>query len=105
VVWAAFHIREAIAGMVEPRLEVLVKDGPYRFVRHPVYLGTALALAGVTVVLRSWPALLCVALLFLPTELHRAKLEEQALAKKFGPEWETYARKTNFFLPMFGPSR
>jgi protein-S-isoprenylcysteine O-methyltransferase Ste14 len=105
VAWAAFYIKEAMAGVVEPRLEVLVKDGPYRFVRHPVYVGTAIALAGVTVVLRSWLGLLSVALLFLPTELHRAKLEEQALARKFGTEWEAYARQTNFFLPTFGPPR
>lgn len=105
VVWAALHIKEAMAGMVEPRLEVLVRNGPYRFVRHPVYLGTAIALAGVTIVLRSWLGILGVFLLFLPTELHRAKLEEQALARKFGAEWESYARQTNFFLPAFSRGR
>jgi len=94
-----------MAGIVEPRLEVLVKDGPYRFVRHPVYLGNGIALVGVTILLRSWLGLLAVFLLFLPTELHRAKLEEQALAKKYGAEWESYAKRTSFFLPAFGPSR
>ena len=49
VVWATMHIKEAILGEVEPRLDVLVKDGPYRFVRHPVYLGMTIALLGVTV--------------------------------------------------------
>jgi len=100
VVWAGFHIKGAIGGMVSPRLDYLVKDGPYRFIRHPVYLGTTIALVGVTVSLRSWPGLLCVFFLFLPTEIHRAKLEEKALARKFGEQWDNYIRKTGFFMPF-----
>ena len=47
VVWAATRIKGAFLGEVTPVLDVLVQDGPYRFVRHPVYLGMTIALAGV----------------------------------------------------------
>lgn len=54
VVWAAFHIRGAIRGMVKPRISELIITGPYRFIRHPMYVGTTIALVGVTLSLLSW---------------------------------------------------
>jgi protein-S-isoprenylcysteine O-methyltransferase Ste14 len=99
IVWAAIHIKEAFLGEVEPRLDILVQDGPYRFVCHPVYLGMTIALVGATVTLRSWPGMIGVFLLFLPSEIYRARLEEKALARKFGSEWENYAAQTGFILP------
>ncbi len=100
VVWAARHIREAIAGEVKPVLDILVKEGPYRIVRHPVYFGLSVAFIGTTIFMRSLPGLICVFLLFLPSAVYRAKLEEKALAEEFGYEWEAYIRKTGFFLPQ-----
>jgi protein-S-isoprenylcysteine O-methyltransferase Ste14 len=98
--WAAFYIKEAISGEVEPRLELLVKEGPYRFVRHPVYLGMTIAFIGVAFAFRSVPGLIGVFVLLLPTEIYRAKLEEKALAQKFGAEWEKYSKQTGFILPI-----
>jgi protein-S-isoprenylcysteine O-methyltransferase Ste14 len=99
VIWSAMHIKEAFFGEVEPRLDVLVKSGPYRFVRHPVYLGMTIALAGLPIASRSWPGLIGVFLLFLPSEMYRAKFEEKALARRFGGEWEDYVAQTGFMLP------
>lgn len=102
VIWAAAYVKEAFLGEVEPELNVIVKNGPYRFVRHPVYLGMTIAILGVPIALRSWPGLIAALLLFLPTEIYRAKLEEKALLRKFGKEWEKYAAQTGFFLPFIG---
>ena len=102
VVWAAAHIKGAFMGEVEPRLDVLVQDGPYRHIRHPVYLGMTIALAGIPVALRSWLGLIGVLVLFLPSEIYRARLEEKALWRQFGSEWEKYAARTGFILPLIG---
>jgi len=59
-------------------------------------------LLGAVITMRSWPGLICVLVLFLPTEIYRAKLEEKALTHKFGSEWENYAARTGFFLPFIG---
>lgn len=80
-------------------MDVLIKTGPYRFVRHPVYLGMTIALTGIPVAMRSCYGLIGVFLLFLPSEIYRAKLEEKALKGKFGSEWEAYAARTGFMLP------
>lgn len=100
VIWAAFFLQATAFGEVKPRLNTLVKDGPYRFVRHPMYLGMTIALIGATIALRSWSGFLGVFLLFLPSEVYRAHLEEKELARKFGAEWENYAKQTNFILPF-----
>jgi len=100
--WATFYIKGAVFGMVEETRGILVKNGPYRLVRHPVYLALTVAILGIPVSLGSWPGLVAVFLLFLPTEIYRAKLEDKALALKFGKEWEEYAGKTRFMLPFLG---
>jgi protein-S-isoprenylcysteine O-methyltransferase Ste14 len=102
VLWAAFHLKSAFLGEVEPRRDELVTGGPYRFVRHPVYLGMTIALAGVPVSLTSAPGLAAVLALFLPSELYRARLEERALERRFGEVWRRYASRTGFLLPRFG---
>ena len=105
VVWAAVHIKGAFLGEVEPRLDVLVQNGPYRFVRHPVYLGMTIAITGIPVILRSWPGLIGVIVLFLPSAIYRAKLEEEALSRTFRDEWVNYAARTGFILPFIGKGR
>jgi protein-S-isoprenylcysteine O-methyltransferase Ste14 len=105
VVWAGVHLKSGMCGMIEPKLDELVKDGPYRFVRHPVYLGTAISLIGVAITLRSLLGIVVALLLFIPTEVYRAKLEDKALARKFGSQWEEYASRTGFILPFIGRYR
>ncbi|UCC49143.1 MAG: isoprenylcysteine carboxylmethyltransferase family protein [Gemmatimonadota bacterium] len=100
IAWSVLHIREAFLGEVEPRTDRLAQGGPYRFARHPVYLGMTIALVAVGVSMRSWLAVLAVFLLFLPGVVYRARLEEKALAEKYGREWEDYAERTPFLLPF-----
>lgn len=100
VVWSAFHLEEAFLGEVEPKREDIVRSGPYRFVRHPVYLGMTIALAGAAISLRSWLGLLAVFGIFLPSVIYRANLEENSLWRKHGSEWESYANETGFLFPL-----
>jgi protein-S-isoprenylcysteine O-methyltransferase Ste14 len=99
VFWATAVGRDAVLGEIEPNTEKLVQAGPFGLVRHPMYLGFSAALLGVTLSARSWPGLICVFLLFLPSAIYRAKMEERALARKFGEGWKHYASKVGFMLP------
>lgn len=101
VLLAATHIKSAMLGEVQPRLHILVKDGPYKFVRHPVYLGMTIAFFGAAFIMRNWLGIIGVFTLFLPSEIYRARLEEKALEKKFGDEWREYKNRIRFFLPTF----
>lgn len=100
-IWAAIYLKKAISGFISPRLDYIVKDGPFKFSRHPVYFGMIVAMFGLAISLRSWLEMLAVLFLFLPSEIHRAKLEEKELSNKFGKVWIDYVNKTNFFFPKF----
>lgn len=78
--WAAGHLRKEL---------LLTASGPYAFVRHPLYAGTAIILAGFAVASgRVWLALLLAAyfvLLFVPVmrreERERGKLKPESYAE------------------------
>ena len=93
------HLKRAFLGDVEPVTDRLVTTGPYRWVRHPLYLSMFLATFGLAVAFRSLWGLVIILFVFMPAGLWRARLEERALARKFGQEWEDYAAGTYFILP------
>ncbi|MDQ7793191.1 MAG: isoprenylcysteine carboxylmethyltransferase family protein [bacterium] len=98
--WAVATMRWGILGGIYPVAPGLVREGPYRLVRHPLYLGLILALAGMAISLRSGSGLLGVLGLFVPSAVYRARLEERDLAAVFGRDWEDHAARTGFILPQ-----
>jgi protein-S-isoprenylcysteine O-methyltransferase Ste14 len=82
---------------VLPEARGLVMRGPYRFVRHPVYLGEIGAVAGLTL---SSSAAWSFAVLgaFVAAQLVRMHMEEDALTAAF-PEYRRYATQTGRLLP------
>ena len=80
-----------------PEARRLVTNGPYRVIRHPLYLGEAVALAGVTLqFLSPWAlALLALQCIF---QLERMKYEELVLSRAF-PNYREYAARTARLVP------
>jgi protein-S-isoprenylcysteine O-methyltransferase Ste14 len=83
---------------VLPDVRGLVTRGPYRLVRHPLYLGELTAGLGIVLGASNWaPALgawaLCVGL-----QLVRTAYEERALRAEF-PEYGPYAERTRRLIP------
>lgn len=98
--WAAFHLKDGIHGLVEPRSDRgVVNTGPYSVIRHPIYVAMFIALIGAAIVSRSIVGIASTLLVFLPAEIHRARLEERALADAFPELWKEHASRTGFFLP------
>lgn len=77
----------------------LIQRGPYAFVRHPMYLGYWLLLAGVTLIYCTWAPLLLF-VMCLASFYRRAQREEKALAERFGDDWRAYAAHTKFLIPF-----
>lgn len=76
-----------------------VTTGPYRLVRHPIYLGLALLSAGQALAFGSWPALLIVVFGVVPTFAWRALAEEKLLSRTLGERYATYRLGTKMILP------
>lgn len=100
-VWGLWTLRRSFSVTVEVR--GLVAGGPYRYVRHPVYLGE-IATAGSVALLRLTPANVAIFLLFLAVQLFRARMEEAKLARAM-PGYASYARRTWWFTALNRGSR
>jgi protein-S-isoprenylcysteine O-methyltransferase Ste14 len=75
----------------------LVTTGPYRFVRHPLYLAEEIAFIGLFIQFASvWTALLLI--VQIAFQLRRMRNEELVLAASF-PEYDAYRRNTARLLP------
>ena len=76
----------------------LVRRGPYRLTRNPMYVGLALAQAGIALVFNAlWPLASLLPVLVLMRWLVIAR-EERYLSRKFGKEYEEYRRRVRRWL-------
>lgn len=88
-------MRKSFAIMAEAR--VLVTTGPYRRVRHPMYLAHFLIFLCV-LLQRFAPLTVALYIVFVAGQVVRARIEEGKLTATF-PEYEDYRRRTGMFLP------
>src|SRR5215207_3522751 len=77
----------------------LVTSGPYRVIRHPIYLGLALLAMGEALAFGNWPALGIVLTGIVPTFAWRARAEEKLLDRTFGERYEVYRQRTKMIIP------
>ena len=80
-----------------PKNQRLVTRGPYRYVRHPSYLGYFLMFFGLFFL---WPNLFTLfPLVAIPGYFQVTFQEERLLVRRFGDEYMEYQRKTGRFIP------
>jgi protein-S-isoprenylcysteine O-methyltransferase Ste14 len=80
-----------------PQARALVQTGPYRLVRHPIYLGELIAVIGVVLGRMSVSAI-AVLCFFTALLIYRALQEEKLLAHVF-PEYRAISLKKARFIP------
>lgn len=77
----------------------LVTTGPYRLVRHPIYLGLTLLAAGNALSFGNAAAFLIVLTGLVPTFAWRARAEEGELSRTFGERFAVYRQRTKMIIP------
>ena len=77
--------------------QTLVTTGIYRYIRHAIYAGDLLLIAGLELALQSW--LVFGTVLLIPFLLRQANAEEALLARAF-PEYDAYRARTKRFIPF-----
>lgn len=89
--WSRFSLGSSFSANPEARR--LITNGPYRFVRHPIYTFSALALAALLVYLNWWWAGVPFGYL-IRDQMNRAKAESFLLELVFKDEWRAWRRGT-----------
>ena len=85
--------------------EQLATDGPYRFVRHPLYTGNILLVVGFAIAGSRWWGLPLAALFFWFYYPPAIEYEDRKLRRIFGSSWEEWARLTPALMPRFDSTR
>ncbi len=78
----------------------LIRTGPYRYVRHPIYTGFLAAVAGAALYMGQYRAIIAFVIVLIGFA-RKAKREEAFLASEFGAKFDEHLRRTGFFLPKF----
>jgi protein-S-isoprenylcysteine O-methyltransferase Ste14 len=99
--WARWHLGTNWSGVVTLKQgHELIRTGPYRTIRHPIYTGILLALLGTAITFGEVRALLAVAFAWSSFYI-KARREELFLSQEFGPSFAEHKRSTGMFLPRF----
>jgi protein-S-isoprenylcysteine O-methyltransferase Ste14 len=100
-IWARYSLGQYWSGRVTLKEDhQLIRFGPYAYVRHPIYSGLLLAMAGTALVVGEWRAV--VAFLLALVELSRKAAKEEALlATEFGDQYGEYRKQAGFLTPRF----
>jgi protein-S-isoprenylcysteine O-methyltransferase Ste14 len=98
-IWARRHLGRNWSGIVTVKADhALVRTGPYRIVRHPIYTGLLLALIGTAAAIGEWRGTLAV-LSALLGFLWKIRIEEARMRQTF-PEYEQYRSRTAALIPL-----
>jgi protein-S-isoprenylcysteine O-methyltransferase Ste14 len=84
------------AGLVKPN-HMLVNQGVYRYIRHPIYTGDLAMLLGFELCLNSW-LVLAIVIVAIPT-IYGALREEKVLAETVNG-YQAYRAQTKRFIPF-----
>ncbi len=78
----------------------VIQIGPYRYVRHPSYLGALLATLGCAIMLHAWAALAFALVTLLTVYWYRIRVEERALVEQLGLDYVHYQASTKRLIPF-----
>jgi protein-S-isoprenylcysteine O-methyltransferase Ste14 len=90
--WASGHVKKN---------KELATDGPYAYVRHPLYVGNILLLFGFALAAQVWwalPLLVGFIWFYYPTAIN---YEDRKLQRLFGAPWDQWRANTRALLPRF----
>ena len=77
----------------------LITDGPFRYLRHPIYALSRLLMLCSVAIVPTWPMLGLGVVLFVLTEV-KARYEERHLSALHGEAYRDYLARTGRFLPL-----
>lgn len=99
-VWARTHLGRNWSGTITVKEgHRLIRTGPYRLSRHPIYTGFLLAVLGSALAARTYEALLGF-MIILVAYVVKMRREEAFLIREFGQEYEAFRQEVKALIPF-----
>jgi len=76
----------------------IATSGPFRYIRHPIYVSIYLLSTGLGFVFFAWVWFL-VLIVFIPLWWLECKNEEKEMSERYGEEYAAYQERTEMFIP------
>jgi len=99
-IWARNVLGRNWSGLVTVKQDhELIRSGPYRYVRHPIYTGLLIAFAGSAIARGEWRGILALAIVFVAL-WRKLRLEEQWMIETFGDAYVRYRAEVRALIPF-----
>jgi len=89
---ASVHLRRA------QQADVVGTTGPFRSIRHPIYVSIYVLSVGMGLMFFSWTWFL-VLVVFIPFWYRECRLEEEEMEERYGEVYASYRERTKMFIP------
>lgn len=97
--WARAYLGRNWSGAVTVKVDhQLIRTGPYRWVRHPIYTGMILAMIGTAIARTEVRGLVAIVLLYAGFKI-KSRIEEHTMMNTFGEQYHAYSQSTGAILP------
>jgi protein-S-isoprenylcysteine O-methyltransferase Ste14 len=99
LIWWVTSVNRRLSTMVriqDDRGQQVVTNGPYRYVRHPMYVGTVLFAPGIPLLLGSWWALIPAGMIIV-IFIIRTAMEDKTLMEEL-PGYAEYTKQVRYRL-------
>lgn len=80
----------------------VIREGPYRYIRHPIYLGMILESILIPFSVQAYVTLLIPLFFYIPLLIYRMIIEEKVLGKLSGTQYKRYILSTPAIFPKIG---
>ena len=98
--WSVLTLRDRYSRtLLVHQDHVIERSGPYRWVRHPGYLGSLLVFNGVALASGNWVTFLVSFAVILSAYIYRIKAEDEMLVAQLGFPYAEYRRQVRALIP------
>jgi len=98
--WALIKLGRFFSRTVQIETEhKIIKDGPYKWIRHPAYTGMLLIYTGFILSIGTWLGALVTSIIISTSLFYRIGVEERVLLDTFGDEYREYTSNTWRLFP------
>ncbi len=91
--WITARLQLGSAFSVRPQAKTIITTGLYHYIRHPIYVFSAVANICLIVLLHVWWLYMLIPVM-IGVQVYRARKEETILVEKFGKAYDVYKKST-----------